>query len=236
MEDISLKRINGLNRLLVEIYKNDKLISHILSEEGFSKPELLEIKFKLDIFMNNVLALLANRYNDRSDCERLSDVIIKRYALFDGKIYTLEEIGILYGISRERVRQLQEKGKKRIKMYLRKIIIDSASSLLGKKVDDKIHITLNKEVRIYLSRAMNSLGLSEAYPWVRSNQLANELYKSEYLEAKIYAGKLQFFPSAKGLEIGLRCDTSESHSRVYLEENAQLFIANFVNEKFASNK
>lgn len=234
--DITLKRINGLNKLLMDVYNNDKKISNILTEERFTKSELLEMKSKLTDYADKVFILFADRYKDRSDCKRLWDVIIKRYALADGKSYTLEEIGILYGISRERIRQLQKKGQKRIQPYLRKIVIDSACLVLGKEVNEKIQQKHCSKSKIYLTRAMNSLGLSEAYPWVNSTRLANELYKSGYLMTKVHAGKLQFFPSEKGIKIGFRNAASKSHSRVYLEENAQKFIASFVREKFGSNQ
>jgi len=230
--DITLDRINGLNRLLSEVYKNNKRVSDILTEEGFSKSELLEMIPLLGLFIDKVLLLFADRYKERHDCERLADIIIKRYALTDGNELTLENIGILYGVSRERIRRLQVKGEKRIKAYLRKIIIDSACLVLGKQADVKMELKFNMDGKVYLTRVMNSLGLSNEFPWVKSTQVANELYKSGYLEARVHAGRLQFFPGEKGIEIGLRSVASEKNSKVVLEQKGQEFIVEFVREKF----
>ena len=46
-------------------------------------------------------------------------VIMHRYGLIDGKFYTLEEIGRMYGVSRERIRQIESKAVKK----LREIIV-----------------------------------------------------------------------------------------------------------------
>ena len=42
--------------------------------------------------------------------DRATFIILKRFGLIDGKTYTLDEIGKEIGLSRERVRQIQEKG------------------------------------------------------------------------------------------------------------------------------
>jgi RNA polymerase primary sigma factor len=42
--------------------------------------------------------------------ERTADIIRRRMGLFDGHIWTLDEIGPIHGITRERVRQLEQKG------------------------------------------------------------------------------------------------------------------------------
>lgn len=47
--------------------------------------------------------------------DRATFIILKRFGLMDGKSYTLEEIGQDLGLSRERVRQIQEKGLNRLR-------------------------------------------------------------------------------------------------------------------------
>ena len=45
-------------------------------------------------------------------------VIILRYGLCDGKCYTLEEIGNEFGVTRERIRQIEAKGLRKLKHFL----------------------------------------------------------------------------------------------------------------------
>ena len=53
-------------------------------------------------------------------------VIVKRYGLFDGHERTLEEIGNEMGVTRERVRQVESKGLRKLKKTMGKIVeIDS---------------------------------------------------------------------------------------------------------------
>ncbi len=47
--------------------------------------------------------------------DRATFIILKRFGLIDGKTYTLDEIGKELGLSRERVRQIQEKGLNRLR-------------------------------------------------------------------------------------------------------------------------
>ncbi len=51
---------------------------------------------------------------DTLDGERLSDVAIRRFG-FNGKQETLQEIGDKYGVSRERIRQIEAKALKRLR-------------------------------------------------------------------------------------------------------------------------
>ena len=51
------------------------------------------------------------------DCltEKERDVIKKRFGFFNDKIYTLEEIGREYGVTREWIRQIEEKAIKKLR-------------------------------------------------------------------------------------------------------------------------
>ena len=59
--------------------------------------------------------------------ERERDIIILRFGLYDGEGKTLEEIGNMYHVSRERIRQIEKRALKKLrnkakdlKIYLKK--------------------------------------------------------------------------------------------------------------------
>ncbi len=71
-----------------------------------------------DIHMKKSLMEDVNRYLSILP-ERERDIIMLRYGLYDGKAYTLREIGEKYNISKERVRQLENNIIAKLKKQLR---------------------------------------------------------------------------------------------------------------------
>ncbi|MFW6026530.1 MAG: sigma factor-like helix-turn-helix DNA-binding protein [Candidatus Woesearchaeota archaeon] len=63
----------------------------------------------IDIFYNHLIATM--------ECltDREAKILALRYGLVDGKSYTLKETGDIFGISRERIRQLLNKITRKIK-------------------------------------------------------------------------------------------------------------------------
>lgn len=51
---------------------------------------------------------------------REQDVIKMRYGFYENKLYTLEEIGVKYGVTRERIRQIEEKALRKLRHPSRK--------------------------------------------------------------------------------------------------------------------
>jgi RNA polymerase primary sigma factor len=50
---------------------------------------------------------------------REAKVLIERYGLYDGRAKTLEEVGRLFGVTRERIRQIEAKSLKRLRLKLK---------------------------------------------------------------------------------------------------------------------
>ena len=71
--------------------------------------------------------------------ERSSFVLKKRFGFY-GRIYTLEEIGEELGITRERVRQIQNKALAKLKRPYRKAIISKDESEFNIKILDKKNV------------------------------------------------------------------------------------------------
>ena len=59
------------------------------------------------------------------------ELVIFRQRLLTEEPLTLREIGDKYGISRERVRQIEERLKKKLKLYLTKEFKDIRESVVG---------------------------------------------------------------------------------------------------------
>ena len=61
--------------------------------------------------------------------EKEREIILMRYGLIDGVAYTLEEVAIYFGLTRERIRQIEHKGLRKLKTpalnkQLREILLD----------------------------------------------------------------------------------------------------------------
>lgn len=82
-----------------------------LDEQKTKITKRSKAKLPLSISRDKLVDLLIGRAGD----ERSTDIIKLRYGLKKGEKETLEEIGKSYGISRERVRQLQNKALRKIR-------------------------------------------------------------------------------------------------------------------------
>lgn len=70
----------------------------------------------------NLLALvpmIVEALGTAHDSAREFEILRRRYGFGGSALYTLEEIGLYYGLTRERVRQLEERGKRRLVDALR---------------------------------------------------------------------------------------------------------------------
>ena len=110
ISDEKAKEIEKLTVLPVSIYapvgeEGDSFLADFISAEDKSTEEIID-DAELKIQINKVLSTLEPR-------ER--KVIIMRFGLFDNRIHTLEEIGNSFGITRERIRQIEAKALRKLR-------------------------------------------------------------------------------------------------------------------------
>ena len=99
----NLLQPTSLNCLIGE--DHDTYYYEVLVDKSQKSVEERVIESDLEVEIEKCLSYLT---------ERERDVIEKRFGLYDGNFYTLEEIGKGYGITRERIRQIVEKAIRKL--------------------------------------------------------------------------------------------------------------------------
>jgi len=82
------------------------------SEEEYSNPALMVEEADFRVFIHNTLSTLP---------ERECNIIKLRFGFIDGNVKTLKEVGEIYGVTRERVRQIEIKALKALMLKFSKI-------------------------------------------------------------------------------------------------------------------
>ncbi|MBQ1495762.1 MAG: RNA polymerase sigma factor RpoD/SigA [Bacilli bacterium] len=104
---------NSLNKQLkADDDKSDELLNFIPDtnyEKAIDNVEKSELRSKLMKILNETFDTNTSNLRTNSRNKRLKDVIIKRFGLDGNRPMTLEEISNDYNISRERIRQNEEK-------------------------------------------------------------------------------------------------------------------------------
>ena len=114
LKDVKLT-VLGLHDLLSNVYGDERRISDILLKRGLTIENVNLLKTERIVeFYENIRFTLTCRFFHYSGGQRLLSILYRRYGLFDHPKETLEEIGNCMNISRERVRQLQNKAIKRL--------------------------------------------------------------------------------------------------------------------------
>ena len=110
----SIEEANDLIEHLIPIGSLEQLLSedeNIFSDYGTFREEM-ENRY----FIKDLKVRISRIFNLLRERER--DVLIKRFGFYGGIAKTLEEIGNELGVTRERVRQIEQKALKRIRSLL----------------------------------------------------------------------------------------------------------------------
>ena len=105
-----------LNDLAKDLYGVEWRISAALEEHSFSEAQIAFLRADgLESFLRSLDFAIQCRLLCGSNGVRFFNIVYQRYGLFGSAKKTLQAIGEEMGISRERVRQLEEKALRRLK-------------------------------------------------------------------------------------------------------------------------
>lgn len=105
---IAMINVDSLDKVIVSEGEEVGELGNLVQDPSPGPDELLERKDAL-----RILNIYVEKLKPR-ECM----VIKMRYGLEDGKFKTLDEVGKQFGVSRERVRQIEAKGLKKLKWLL----------------------------------------------------------------------------------------------------------------------
>ncbi|MBM4464433.1 MAG: hypothetical protein FJ014_02500 [Chloroflexi bacterium] len=129
-------RLQSINKFLEEIYGHPRWLSDILRAAGMDEDEITRLRSDhLDDYLAGLLrrwwSWMAEILPSRRD-----DIIVRRYGLNGSPRPSLAHLGHEYGISRERVRQLEKSALKRLRYparrrRLERIAVETAREIFG---------------------------------------------------------------------------------------------------------
>ena len=104
------------------IGKKELSMSYFLTWQGIPDCAVDENEVYSDVFMNDLKNGLFGIMAGLSDREK--QIILLRYGFYEDTCYTLEEVGMRFGITRERVRQIESKALKKMRLQTLKLRLD----------------------------------------------------------------------------------------------------------------
>lgn len=164
-DDIQLNGIVSLNRSIND--EEDSKMEMFLGEEdtGFDEVDS-------DLFINYFLEAM-----DKANLsQKEQQVIIMRYGLLDGIPHTLGEIGEVFNVSRERIRQIEVKALHKIKKNINVDGLSNNYSFEGITNNDSLE---NRISELCLRDHLSSLEISKRLniPVIKVMSIIDEIYK-----------------------------------------------------------
>ncbi len=122
---VTKQEIETLNRLFCKIFGENVRFSTILNDLGFNEQEVQTIRDRflrqiIDLF---IFEILQESLSTRTDGKRVWNILSSRYGLVGNHSKTLKSLGEELGISRERVRQLEEKAVRKLRSPKNKALL-----------------------------------------------------------------------------------------------------------------
>lgn len=109
-------QIIAINTLLTLLYKEAMSLSTLLKGLDFDNGQIELLRSQhIETVAEGYIGLLKERFNQISDGERLYEILVRRYGLDGSEPDTLQNLGEKHHVSRERIRQLQDKAVLRCK-------------------------------------------------------------------------------------------------------------------------
>ena len=131
------EQIHWLNAYLSLVYNSELRVSAILRSLGFDEQQLQIIRNQnLEQFVNSFVASITDRLLAFTDGERLFVILNRRLKIDGTAADTLQSLGEQFGISRERVRQLEVKVLRRCRHKTNREFLESTLRALATTVID----------------------------------------------------------------------------------------------------
>jgi hypothetical protein len=130
-------KVLGINRFLSDVYDKDLRLSQLLLRLGFEESQVNEIKRQhvpavVDTYLDGIQSLICVSRARVRDHE----IMVRRYGLDGNSVRTLRSLGEAYGISHERVRQLQRRAVRRCRStYGRRFLEDRLREAVQRILD-----------------------------------------------------------------------------------------------------
>ncbi len=167
----------GLIRSKYLVKKNPEKLRLISTE--LMRRELFEKKKQIEeskVSSNNLIFSLLDRCKDA----RMKIIIQRRFGLLDGERETLEEIGILLGITRERVRQIEFSALKKLRhpsVSEKKVILEEVEEIMwengGVISEEEADRLIKKKFKGVLYDGSSILDLFFVLGWIDKNDLGS---------------------------------------------------------------
>ena len=93
-------------------FENDKSAKYYLGDYYYNESETDEFCARID--QKDMIKKLFTHLN-----EKQADVLIRRYGLDKRPEETLEQIGLKYNVTRERIRQIEDRALKKLRLHLK---------------------------------------------------------------------------------------------------------------------